>query len=585
MYDLVIRDALIADGTGSAARSGDIAVKDGMIAEIGKVTAAARETLRADGALATPGFIDVHTHYDGQFLWDDRMDPSFSHGVTTAIAGNCGVGFAPVRPEHRRRLAELMEGVEDIPGAVLEEGLAWDWESFPDYLNRLGARRYAMDVAAHLTHAPLRVFVMGERALNHEPASPEDVERMAALVREAMAAGAVGVSAARLLEHLSTKGDHVPGTFASEDELLALAKAMGESGKGVFQIIPKGFGGTTAYTNIGREGRLAEQALLLRLARESGRPVTFSLTEFASDPQDRRLMVAASEAAHQEGLRLHPQVAARGVGIMCTLDAYHIFILRPSYRAIAHLPLAERAQAMRDPERRRAILAEADDPGVYASDANLGPLIPRLQANIGRTYPLSLPLDYEPGPQARVDALAKAAGKTPEAFIYDHYAAGDGTNCNMSLYHNYVDGVLDELREVLLNPHVISGLGDGGAHMRMICDASMPTFQLAFWGRDRTRGERMPVEAIVRKLSGDCADLYGLSDRGVLQVGRRADLNLIDFDNLALDMPRVVKDLPTGAPRLLQGARGYLATLVNGVATRLEGEDTGARPGRLARPN
>jgi N-acyl-D-amino-acid deacylase len=583
MYDTVIRGGAIIDGTGTAKRSADIAIQDGVIAEIGKVTGPARETIDADGALVTPGFIDVHTHYDGQFLWDDRIDPSFSHGVTTAIGGNCAVGFAPVRPEHRKQLIELMEGVEDIPGIVLDEGMDWLWKSFPDYLDRLAARQYSMDVASHITHAPLRVFVMGERALNHEAATPQDIAEMARLVREAMDAGAIGFSGARFLEHMSSSGAHVPGTFATDDELLGLAKAMGESGKGTFQLIPKGAIGAAMMGEAGRDSRLAEHARIVEIARTSGRPVTYVVTQFGSDPDDWRLMVEASDAATAEGLSIHPQTAARGVGMLTMLEGYHIFMLRPSYRAIAHLPVAERARAMRDPERRRAILSEADDPGKEANDPILIPMIKRLQTNIGKTFPMSLPLDYEPGPERRTAALAQAAGKTPEELVYDHYAAGDGTNVNATLSMNYLEGNLDNVRSLLANPNVISGLGDGGAHLKMICDASLPTFQLAFWGRDRSRGERLPLETIVRKLARDGAALYGLGDRGTLEVGKRADVNVIDFDGLALDMPHMVNDLPSGGSRLLQGSRGYLATLVKGVTTRRHDADTGARPGRLVR--
>ena len=342
MHDLLIRGGTVIDGTGRAGFAADVAIRDGVIVEVGRVSGAAREVIDASGAIVTPGFIDVHTHYDGQFLWDDRLDPSFSHGVTTAIAGNCGVGFAPALPEHRHALVELMEGVEEIPGVVLDEGLDWNWKSFPDYLDRLAARHYTMDIASHITHAPLRVFVMGERALRHEAATADDVAAMSQLVREAMDAGAVGFSAARLLEHLSSKGDNVPGTFAQDDELLSIARAMGESGHGTFQIIPMGGVGASMYDEAGHDARLAEHERLVAIARASGRPLTYSLVQFNSDPADWEMMIAESERANAMGLAITPQVGARGVGAMTMLEGFHVFMLRPSYQAVAHLPLADR---------------------------------------------------------------------------------------------------------------------------------------------------------------------------------------------------------------------------------------------------
>jgi N-acyl-D-aspartate/D-glutamate deacylase len=584
MYDKIIRGGRVVDGTGAAPRNADIAIQDGRIAEIGKVAAAARDEIDADGALVTPGFIDLHTHYDGQFLWDDQIDPSFSHGVTTAIAGNCGVGFAPLAHEHRRELMEMMEGVEDIPGIVLDEGLDWGWTSFADYMNRLGARRYAMDVASHITHAPLRVFVMGERAIRHEEATAEDIAAMAGHVRDAMASGAVGFSAGRLVEHLSSRGANVPGTFAGDDELTAIARAMGESGRGVFQLIPKGaIGAAMGNGEIGAAGRLEEYRRLEAIARACGRPLTYSIAEFLSDPADILRMVELSDASCAAGLEIRPQVAARGVGMLHMLDSYHVFLMRPSYRKIAHLPRAARAAAMRDPELRRAILSEPNVEGEYADDPNVMPMLRRLAANLPKSFVLATALDYEPGPERRVGALAEAAGKTPEEYIYDHYAAGEGANFSVTLALNYVGGDLHHVRDMLQNPNVVSGLGDGGAHMKVICDASMPTFQMAFWTRERTRGERLPIELVVRKISRDPARLYGMTDRGELAVGQRADINVIDYERLNIKAPHIANDLPSGAGRLLQGSEGYLATLVAGEVTRRHDADTGARPGRLVR--
>ena len=583
MLDLVIRGGTIIDGTGAAGFAADVGVRDGMIAEVGRVSEAARETIDADGAIVTPGFIDVHTHYDGQFLWDDRLDPSFSHGVTTAIAGNCGVGFAPVQTEHRQALIELMEGVEEIPGIVLDEGLDWEWKSFPDYLDRLAARQYTMDVASHITHAPLRVFVMGERALRHEAATAEDVAQMAALVREAMDAGAIGFSGARLLEHLSSKGEHVPGTFADDDELLGMAKAMGEAGHGTFQIIPLGGVGASMYDEAGRQARRAEHDRIVRIAEVSARPLTYSLVQFNSDTDDWRMMIEESERAADAGLSITPQVGARSVGAMTTLDGNHIFRLRPSYHEVAHLPLAKRAAALREPSRRAAILSEESDPSLVAADPQLGAFLEMLRSRIGGIFPMSLPLDYEPEADHNLAALAAAAGVPQEHYLYDHYTASDGTNVCASHILNFAGGCLDSTYEMLKRGITASGLADGGAHMKMICDASMPTFMLSFWGRDRKRGPTLPLEHLVRKLSLKNAELYGLTDRGSIAPGKRADINVIDFDRLALHMPRMVHDLPKGSPRLLQGSTGYLATVAGGVMTRSNDCETGTRPGRLIR--
>ena len=582
MFDTLIRGGRIVDGTGRPARSADIGIEDGHIAAIGSLRETARETIDADGALVTPGFIDVHTHYDGQVLWDDRLDPSFSHGVTTAIGGNCGVGFAPVA-EHRRELIELMEGVEDIPGIVLDEGLDWNWRSFPDYLDRIEKRSYSMDVASHITHAPLRVFVMGERALRHETATADDIAQMADLVREAMAAGAMGFSNGRLIEHMSSRGAHVPGTYAEDNELLALARAMGEGGHGVFQLIPKGSIGGIMEAHIGRDARIAEHRRIEAIARAAGRPLTYSVTQFSDDPDDGRALVAESDMAAALGLEIRPQVSARGVSAIYSLATYNVFLRRPSYRAIMPLPRAERAKAMRDPARRRAILNDSNVDGEYTQDPFILAVLNRLDRTLGNSFILSDPLDFEPGDDRKVGVLAAAAGKTPEEFIYDHYTQGDGSQFSVALSLNYAQGSLDHIHDFLSNPNVVSGLADGGAHMRMICDGSMPTFQLAFWTRERRRGPRLAVETIVRKMTAEPAALYGLKDRGLIEVGRRADVNVIDYDRLTVKNPCFVNDLPSGAGRLLQESEGYLATFVAGTMTRRNAGDTGARPGRLVR--
>lgn len=584
MFDTVIKGGRIIDGTGAPAFNADIAIQAGRIVEIGAVTGAVRETIDAAGAIVTPGFVDIHTHYDGQFLWDQELDSSFSNGVTTAIAGNCGVGFAPARAENRKDLIDIMEGVEDIPGIVLDEGLDWSWESFPDYLDKLDARTFTMDVAAHITHAPLRLYVMGERAARHEAATPADLAEMKRLVREAMAAGAMGVSATRILEHKSSSGGFVPGTFAEDSELTTLAEALGESGNGVFQLVPLGAAGDMAGAPNTTAERLDEHARIARIARAtSGRPVTYILHAMNHAPDEWRVLLNATRQARAEGLDIRAQTAARGLGWIFTLDGYHLFRGRSSYLAIAHLPRAERAAAMRDPARRAAILAESNDTeAVERQVLKMAKIFERIMPG---TYVIGRALDYEPDASRRVDAVAQATGRTQAEVVYDVLAEGDGSGLLIDFALNYTGGNLDTAYALLADPVTVSGLGDGGAHLPITCDAAMTTFHLSFWARDRKRGPTLPLELIVHKLTGDPAALYGLSDRGTLTVGKRADINVMVFDELNSELPRMAFDLPSGGPRLVQLSRGYRATLVNGVVTRRNDKATGAKPGRLVRAN
>lgn len=582
MFDTVIKGGSVIDGTGAAQFTADVAIHDGKIVEIGRISGAAREIIEADGAIVTPGFIDIHTHYDGQFLWDDQLDPSFSNGVTTAIGGNCGVGFAPVKPEHHRKLIELMEGVEEIPDVVLEDGLDWRWTSFPDYLNRLGERHYALDIAQHMTHAPLRLFVMGDRAVNHEAATAADIEQMARLVREGMEAGAIGFSAARIKEHFSTQGEHVPGTFAEDDEFLALARAMGSTGKGTIQFIPLGPLGATRFPEIGRPARLQEHDRMVRMAQAAGRPLTYTLLQFDSDPEEWRMMLDAATRSQAEGVGIHPQVGPRAIGLLSALDGYHPFAARPSYLAISHLPITQRRAAMRDPVLRARILAEADAPEDQLPSRALAQQSKRFAHAAGDHYVMVPPLDYEPDESRKVKILAAAEGKTIEEYFYDMLVDDRGTIAAQFLT-NYSHGSLDVTREMLTHPTTVTGLGDAGAHMRMVCDGAAASFHLAFWSRDRTRGPGIPLERMVQKLTSECADLYGMADRGRIRIGQKADLNVIDLAHLSLGLPRTQYDLPLGGARFVQKATGYLATLVNGEVTRRHDTETGARPGRLVR--
>ena len=585
MYDLIIAGGSLIDGTGSAAVTGDIAIKDGLIAEIGgRITSPAKRRIDADGAIVTPGFIDLHSHYDGQISWDDKIDPSFSNGITTTIAGNCGVGFAPARAEDHDRLISLMEVVEAIPGIVLKEGVPWAWETFPDYMEFLGKRSYGVDVGVLMPHAPLRVYAMGDRAVRHEQATAEDIAKMTGWVCEAMAAGAMGVSAGRIVEHMY--GDdraNVPGTFAEEDELLAIARAVGDSGHGIFQMIMRGTVGDSAVEKgLGAEGRLAEHALAERIARASGRPVHYLLQQFDSDPGDWKMMLDATARSNEAGVPVYAHVASRGFGMLSMLDGYHAFMGRPAYLEIAHLSVADRAAAMRDPTRRAAIMAQEDAPMAVVGRDEWG-MAKYLTARAAAAYLLDGRVDYEPDPSEQVRHIAEASGRSVLDVVYDHLTADDGGNVVAHMFFNYSNGNLDHTREMLQSPYALASLGDGGAHMRLISDVSMMPFHLTFWARDRKRGPTLPLEKMVAKITGDNARAYAFHDRGTLAVGKRADINVIDYDNMRIGLPEMVHDLPAGGGRLNQVASGFIATLLNGVVTRERDADMGERPGRLIR--
>jgi N-acyl-D-amino-acid deacylase len=582
MFDTVIRGGTIIDGTGTPGVAGDIAIKDGRIAASGgRITESAREIIDADGAIVTPGFVDIHTHYDGQLFWDDKLDSSFSNGVTTVVAGNCGVGFAPHRPEFRRQLIEMMEGVEDIPGIVLDQGLDWNWRSFPDYLNRIAEKRYTMDAAVAIAHAPLRVHVMGERAFASGVATDEDIAEMARLVREAMQAGAIGFSTGRLLEHRSSKGEVIPGTFAEARELIEIGRAMGVLGSGVFQLVPQGASGNNFGLGISPAQREAEHQLMADIARASGRPVTYVLLQDDHDPDQWKHTAALADGLAAQGINLRPQISARQITLFLHIDGYHPFRCRPSYLEIQTLPREQRAKAMRDPARRRAILAEHDVSKEQAPSAMVLHFAQRFASMLDTLFVMSTPIDYEPDESSRLDRVALVAGLPMDRVLYDLLCEGDGTRLALQYVHNYARGNLDDTHALLQQPRVLSGLGDGGAHLGISCDGGMPSFQLAFWARDRHRGPTLPLEFMVRRLSADGAELYGLTDRGTLTLGKRADINVINFDDLRVQTPQLLFDLPEGGARFVQSATGYLATLVGGEVTRRHDEDTGARPGRL----
>jgi N-acyl-D-amino-acid deacylase len=568
-HDLVIRGGMVVDGTGAPARTADVAVDGDRITAVGRVDGRGSTEVDADGALVTPGWVDIHTHYDGQVTWDDDPGPSAEHGVTTVVMGNCGVGFAPCPPDRRDWLVGLMEGVEDIPGSALHEGISWEWETYPEYLDALDRRAWTVDVGSQIAHGAVRAYVMGERGARNEPATPSDIEAMSALVEEAVRAGALGVSTSRTIAHRAIDGEPVPGTFAAEDELFGLGQGLQRAGSGVFELAPIGSAGEDLVA--------AKQEVdwMRRLAAATGRPVTFVLLQADDDPEMWREMFDLSAAAVDEGASLHPQVAGRPTGMLAGLDTtYCLFTGIPAYDAIADLPIAERVQRMHDPSVRAAIV----DPPELDAETRA-----QLEGSFERFFVLGDPPDYEPGPERSIAAVAAASGRSPLELAYDAFLAEDGAGLLYLPILNYAQGTSEPTREMLLHPAAVLGLGDGGAHVGFICDGSTPTWMLTHWTRDRSRGERLPLELVVRRMTGDTASLYGLGDRGRLAPGLLADVNVIDHSALRLKTPRVVHDLPAGGRRLLQGVDGYLATVKSGVVTRQGGERTGATPGRLVR--
>lgn len=566
MHDLVIRGGLVVDGTGAEPRIADVAVSNGTIVEIGDVTGAAAEVVDATGLIVTPGYVDTHTHYDGQATWDDRLTPSSWHGVTTAVLGNCGVGFAPVRPERRDWLVQLMEGVEDIPGTALHDGIRWAWESFPEYLDALATMPRALDIAAQLPHSALRTYVMGERGADDEPATTDDVARMAEIAEAAIRAGAVGFSTNRLPSHRAKDGRSVPGTTAADEELFAIARAVAAGGGGVMQ--------STSSEGIGEVpgGYREEVDRLTAISLETGLRTTMSLSQNEVRPDLWRDVLAWVEESNAAGAVLVPQFAGRPLGLLLGFGTRHQFEGRPSYDELAHLPLGERVVALAEPDRRARILAEH-------SPAGLGAFVSRMGEKL---FPLADPPNYEP---AREDSLGVAAareGRSLDEVSYDTYLQADGRQMVLFTLNGYANFDTEHIRTMIEDPHTMLGLADGGAHCSLICDASVYTSMLAYWVRDRSSGT-VPLETAVAKMTSVPAELYGFGDRGTLTPGTRADINVIDLRALRLHSPEVAHDLPTGAPRVVQRASGYVRTYVAGVAVTVDDADTGARPGQLVR--
>ncbi|MEY2449211.1 MAG: hypothetical protein QOH79_2687 [Acidimicrobiaceae bacterium] len=569
MSDLVIRGGTVVDGTGAPARTADVAISDGVITEVARVDGKGHREIDADGLLVTPGFVDIHTHYDGQITWDPMLTPSCWHGVTTIVMGNCGVGFAPVKPDRHEWLIGLMEGVEDIPGAALSAGIRWGWESFPEYLDVIDALPKGIDIGAQVPHGAVRGYVMGERGAKNEPATADDIEAMAAIVRAGIQAGALGFSTSRTLAHRAIDGEPVPGTFAAEDELFGIGRVLGELGTGVFELAPAGA--------LGEDLAAPEKevAWMRRLAAATGRPVTFALNQNNNDPDAwRKLLELAAEAA-RDGAPISPQVHGRTVSLLLGLQTFHPFNFCPAWASIGLLPWAEQAARMRDDGALRERL-------VTEAVALEGDPIVSGFMHPSRIFVLGDPPDYEPPPARSVTAIAAAEGRTPWDVLYDLLLVDGGRELLNAPILNYTEGNLDAAREMIMHPTSAFGLGDGGAHAGQTCDASTTTYMLSYWARDR-KHDRIPLETAVQKITGATAALFGLNDRGMLVPGKKADVNLIDFEHLQLRRPESVSDLPGGASRLIQRSEGYIATINAGLVTIDRGEDTGARPGVLLR--
>ena len=562
-YDLVIRSGSVIDGTGQQPFTADLAIKNGKIAATGRVSGHGDREVNADGALVTPGFVDIHTHYDGQATWSNRMSPSSHHGVTSVVMGNCGVGFAPVGPTDHDLLIELMEGVEDIPGVALSEGLSWEWESFPDYLDYLSKRQFDMDICAQLPHAAMRVYVMGQRGADREPATTEDIIEMRRLTEEAIRAGALGFTSSRTLNHRSSKGEPTPTPQAEHDELLGMANALHTTGYGVMEMISD------------FEDLDTEFELLKSMVGSAGRPMSISLAQGISDHGWRKILNKI-EHANDAGYKMRGQVAPRPIGILLGLTTtLSPFTTRPSFTEVAHLPLDEQVSAMADPGRKARILAEPTGKG-------FGTMF-RLMDEGRKIWLMTDPPNYEPNPADSLNAQAIARGLEPWSYIYDVLLQNNGRSLLYTPFANYAHNNLDCCRDMILHKDTVMGLGDGGAHVGTICDASFITSLITHWGRDRVRGEKIDLPTLIKCQSRDTARAVDLTDRGTLEPGMKADVNIIDFENLSVRLPEIVNDLPAGGARLQQRADGYLMTIVNGEPTYIEGEETDSLPGRLVR--
>jgi N-acyl-D-aspartate/D-glutamate deacylase len=565
-HDLLVKGGTLVDGSGAPARTADVAISNGVVTEIGRVDGRAVRTIDADGALVTPGFVDPHTHFDGQVTWDPLLTPTGWHGVTTVVLGNCGVGFAPVHPDKHDWLIGLMEGVEDIPGAALAEGIRWGWETYPEYLDAVERASKALDVGSLVPHGAVRAYVMGERGAKNEPATSDDIAAMAAIVREGLHAGALGFSTSRTIAHMAIDGEPVPGTFAAEDELFGIGAVLGEAGTGVFELAPAGALGE----DLAAPDR--EMAWMRKLSAAIGRPVSFVLTQNDHDPDAWRKMLDLCAAARAEGADVRPQVHGRSVTLLLGLQNFHPFAYCPSWSDFALMALDERVAGLRAPGVKERLLGEVAE------------IDPKMLQFIDpeRVFPLGEQPDYEPRREDSIAARARAAGREPYDLYFEALLEDGGRQLLLRPLLNYTEFNLDNVRTMLEHPTTAWGLSDGGAHCGTTCDASTSTFMLTHWTRDRDR-DRLPLEWVVRKITHDTATLFGLGDRGALAPGMLGDLNVIDYANLRLCRPEMVHDLPGGARRFVQRSEGYLATVKRGEVVMRDGEDQGARPGQLLR--
>ncbi|MCC5996142.1 MAG: amidohydrolase family protein [Oceanicaulis sp.] len=581
-YDLKITGGLIHDGSGGAPFTGDVAIKNGRIVSVGDAPFEARETIDARGCIVTPGFIDVHTHYDGQATWDDRLEPSIRHGVTTAVMGNCGVGFAPVRASDHDRLIRLMEGVEDIPGTALAEGLSWNWESFPDYLDALDATPRTMDIAAMVGHDPLRVYVMNERASFDAQASEDEIARMRDLVAEALDAGAIGFSTGRSDLHRTADGEWTPASEATAKELTGIASAFKGRDHGVIQAV------SDFDLQRDLERFPAEWSVIEAYVKAAGgRPFSISVMQRDFAPDQWRQILKGLEALDEQGFTVRAQVAPRAIGVFLGLQCtFHPFMGYPAYKAIAHLPLDARVREMAKPAFKAELLAQKSDK-LAGPGSSVPPIADLLIENMefvaGKLFTLSDDPDYEQPLDRSIGARAQARGVSVWEELYDTVIAREGRELIYMPIYNYTEGDYANVHAMLTHPLAIPGLSDGGAHVGTVCDASFPTYLLSYWTRDRTRGPRIEMARAVQMLTADAADYLSLADRGRIRLGLKADLNIIDPARLRVHAPYLVQDLPAGGQRLLQKAEGYRATIVSGEVVVRDDEVTDARPGRLVR--
>ena len=564
MYDLIIENGLIYDGRGNKPFKADIAIRDKKIAKIGLIKEDSKQRIDADGKIVTPGFVDIHTHYDGQATWDPYLRPSTYHGVTTVVMGNCGVGFSPCKPDQRDWLIGLMEGVEDIPGTALHEGIDWEWESFPEYLDALEKKPFAIDVGTQIPHGAVRAYVMGERGINHEIATPEEIEEMKKIVQEAIKAGAYGFSTSRTEKHNDVNGNLTPSITADKDELVEIAKSLGEINQGVLQGISDFYDFDSEFD------------IFKTMSKESGRPISITVEQQDARPEWWLQLLDGIEEAQNEGVSMYGQVPPRATGILMGLTAtLNPFRFHPSYMEIADLPLEERVKIMNTSEFREKLMKE--------QGVSINPLVDEIVNSFGKMFKLGEPANYEPDPKDSFESLAETSNMTAAEIAYQAMLEKDG---RALIYHplfNYQPGDLSLVEKMLKHPYTISGLGDAGAHCGAISDASFPTTLVQHWSRDRNRGEKLPLEIVIKMQTSETANLLGINDRGVIEEGFKADINIIDYEGLTLHEPEIVNDLPAGGRRLVQKASGYDYTIVSGEVAFIKGEATGALNGRLIR--